>query len=232
MLHALFQSKLIKRVFSALILIPCVFLIVFMGAWPLLCLVGAAFVMTLYEWISLAKRCSHFVIITMTGFLYFTICYVSFLMLRFTFDEGVYLIVMLFLAIWGSDSLAYGFGKIFGGPKLLPRISPNKTWIGALGAVVGAAGAITCLMLLQPILSALLKQEIPHVFDSWLVGTGVGVLIGMFGQVGDMMISSVKRLAGAKDTGDLIPGHGGLLDRIDSLLLATPVFLLVIMWGA
>lgn len=203
-----------------------------MGAWPLLCLVGAAFVMTLYEWISLARKCPRSIILTILGFVYFTICYLSFLILRFNFDEGIYLIIMLFLAVWGSDSLAYGFGKLFGGPKLLPSISPNKTWIGLVGAISGAAGAIACLVALQPILSEFLGKNIPVIFDYWFIGAGVGALIGFFGQVGDMMISWVKRLAGTKDTGDLIPGHGGLLDRIDSLLLATPVFLLVMMWSS
>lgn len=127
-------------------------------------------------------------------------------------DNGKYWILFLFISIWSSHSLAYVMGKNIGGPKMAPNISPNKTWSGYIGALIGPAIALLiCTQFITPT-------------PSLLVTALFGVFIGISGQAGDLLESLMKRKAGVKDSGNLIPGHGGLLDRIDALLLATPVY--------
>jgi phosphatidate cytidylyltransferase len=123
------------------------------------------------------------------------------------------------VVIWAADSGAYFAGRRFGRRKLSPRISPNKTVEGLLG---GAAAAIVIALIAAPLAGASVAQ-LP------LVALLVLVTVG-FSVVGDLFESLLKRHVGAKDSGDLIPGHGGILDRIDSVLAALPVFALGKNW--
>ncbi len=123
---------------------------------------------------------------------------------------------MLFLlaAVWGSDIGAYAFGRLIGGAKLAPRISPSKTWAGAIGGIVVAGFAVV---------------PVYHLGSDWAdeyslsIIFSVGAVLAIASQIGDLFESSVKRHFNVKDTGTLIPGHGGILDRIDGLLFAAPV---------
>ena len=122
--------------------------------------------------------------------------------------------------VWAADIGAFFVGKYFGGPKMAPRISPNKTWAG-LGGGCDFAGVIAILFFCVNVLVS------PEAVFSWMGVVLIfvlGVVIALAGQAGDLLISAMKRKTGVKDTGTLIPGHGGLLDRIDSMLLAAPVF--------
>jgi phosphatidate cytidylyltransferase len=121
------------------------------------------------------------------------------------------------LVVWSSDSFAYLAGRALGGPKLAPRISPGKTWSGSAGGLVGA-------MLVGGALALLLPSP-PGAGDGLpaLRGVGAGLLLGLVSQAGDLAESAFKRRSGVKDSGRLIPGHGGLLDRFDGLLAAAPV---------
>ena len=123
-------------------------------------------------------------------------------------DFGRILFLTLLLTVWATDTGAYLTGRTFGRHKLSPHISPNKTWEGAIGGVVAAVVACTLLML----------------GSGQLLSTGllVGLMIGITGQAGDLAESLLKRAAGEKDSGRLIPGHGGILDRVDSFLFAAP----------
>lgn len=124
-------------------------------------------------------------------------------------------LLMLVLPVWAGDTAAIVAGKLFGKHKLAETISPNKTWEGAIANLVAAIG--TAVALAGP-----LKFE-------WSVGLWVGLICGVLGQVGDLFESWLKRQAGAKDSGDLLPGHGGVLDRIDSLLFtAIPTLVILI----
>ncbi len=126
-------------------------------------------------------------------------------------------LLFVVLAVWASDSLAYLAGRAFGGPKLAPRISPGKTWSGAVGGLCGAmiAGAVVAALALESGNPGLLER-LPR-------GLLFGGLIGIAAQAGDLAESALKRHCGVKDSGWLIPGHGGLLDRLDGLLTAAPV---------
>ena len=119
-------------------------------------------------------------------------------------------------AVWLGDTSAYFAGKAFGRHKLHPKVSPNKTWEGAIGGLVGSAlgGWLLAVILKLPIETA-----------PALAFAGIG---GAIGQVGDLAESLVKRACGVKDSGALLPGHGGLLDRIDGLIFALPFFAIVL----
>lgn len=114
------------------------------------------------------------------------------------------------LCTWLADTGAYLVGRAFGRRKLSPTISPNKTVEGAIGGLVGAtlAGAICWAAFALP--------------GGWPAGAGVGLVLGFVGQVGDLAESFIKRQGGVKDSGALIPGHGGVFDRVDALLVAFP----------
>jgi phosphatidate cytidylyltransferase len=126
-------------------------------------------------------------------------------------------LLFLLLAVEGNDIAAFISGKLFGRRKLREEISPNKTWGGALGAL---AFSMT--------LPWLLWFSFPHFGPLQLVLTGL--IVGIGGQLGDLTISMIKRDIGVKDMGSLIPGHGGLLDRIDSLIFAGPLFFHMVRW--
>ncbi|HYC14562.1 MAG TPA: phosphatidate cytidylyltransferase [Stellaceae bacterium] len=123
------------------------------------------------------------------------------------------LILMLLLAVGLNDVAAYVVGKTLGGPKLLPGTSPNKTLSGALGALVITTVVVT--LLAGPIFVGTQMEPLP-------LRIGLGVIVSIAGQFGDLMLSSIKRDIGIKDMGVAIPGHGGVLDRFNSLLLVAP----------
>jgi phosphatidate cytidylyltransferase len=135
--------------------------------------------------------------------------------------QGLYYFSTLVAIIWASDICAYFTGKAIGGPKLAPRISPKKTWAGFIGSSVGAAivsAGMTC-----PVLTRAMDVD-PLGGMHWQGYAAMGFVLAMFGQAGDLGVSIFKRKFNVKDTGTLIPGHGGILDRIDALLLVALVF--------
>jgi phosphatidate cytidylyltransferase len=128
------------------------------------------------------------------------------------FEEGVFLVFFLFVVTWGNDIAAYYSGTLWGRHQMAPETSPKKTWEGAVGGLVGSlALACACRAWFLPSLS------LTHAL-------GVGFLLGIAAPLGDLCESLLKRCAGVKDSGGLIPGHGGMLDRIDSLIFTTPAF--------
>lgn len=126
--------------------------------------------------------------------------------------NGAYLLILLVVLTELNDVFQYLVGKTLGKRKITPTISPNKTVEGFLGGVV-----LTTLLAI-PAGSYLLPEK------GWITYAGMGILIAVLGFCGDTFMSYIKRAVGIKDTGNLIPGHGGLLDRMDSLLFITPVY--------
>lgn len=111
-------------------------------------------------------------------------------------------------AVFASDTMAFFIGKAFGRHHLAPRISPSKTWEGAVAGVFGAVAA------------SVIVTVIFDLHMGYLASSVLGILVSIFGQLGDLVESMIKRSAGVKDSGNLLPGHGGLLDRMDSLIFA------------
>ena len=128
---------------------------------------------------------------------------------------GVSWLLWMLALVWANDSGAYFFGKAIGGPKLVPAISPKKTWAGLAGGVVMAAGAGA---------AAAYYLELANLFYLALAAG----LLALWAQLGDLTESFIKRKFGAKDSGYLIPGHGGVLDRVDGLLFVAPALALAL----
>lgn len=134
--------------------------------------------------------------------------------------QGDWLTVSLCMAFF-SDTVAYAFGLTWGRHKLYPAVSPGKTWEGSAGGIVGA-----CLATLV-VGKACLLPELPVVH-----AIALGILGSISGQIGDLVESMLKRTFGVKDSGTLLPGHGGMLDRVDGMLFVTPVaYYYVMLWG-
>jgi len=137
-------------------------------------------------------------------------------------DNGPSLLLFLLLVVWCGDIAALYIGRSFGRWSLSPTLSPNKTWEGTFASVAGSVLITVVLVFLAGILNSheILWLSYPGNYLHWI---GLAVLINIAAQLGDLVESAMKRGAGVKDSGYLMPGHGGVLDRIDALLLAAPV---------
>ena len=162
--------------------------------------------------------------ITLGGIIYIALPYslLSFIVFpEISVFKGFYPWILsgVFLIIWVYDSMAYVFGSMFGKHKICERISPKKSWEGLIGGAVFAV--------IMGIVNSVLFQEISLI--NWIA---IAVLIVIFGTSGDFFESKLKREAGVKDSGTILPGHGGMLDRFDTVLFAAPViFVWIILFG-
>ncbi|WP_411288185.1 phosphatidate cytidylyltransferase [Phenylobacterium sp.] len=138
-------------------------------------------------------------------------------------NQGEWWTLMLFLVTWSADIGAFAVGSALKGPKLWPRFSPNKTWSGFVGGL-GCAALMGALIALPSALDIPLPQAVMPGFqlNLWAAAL-IGLAVGLATMAGDLWESALKRRFGVKDSGDLIPGHGGLLDRVDGLMFAVVV---------
>jgi phosphatidate cytidylyltransferase len=152
------------------------------------------------------------------GLLYIAIPGICAVWIRGDEEWGRLAILGLFAVIWSTDTGAYFAGKTIGGPKLAPSISPGKTWAGLVGGVAAASVA------------ALMVGEAADLHPLWVIAVA-GALLSLVGQIGDLGKSKVKRHFGVKDSGTLIPGHGGVIDRLDSTLATLPLLAIaLVLW--
>ncbi|MDF1525312.1 MAG: phosphatidate cytidylyltransferase [bacterium] len=147
-----------------------------------------------------------------TLLLFYPVWSLAHLILYLDSGSGRRALLFLLLCVWVCDSAAYYVGSTLGRRKLAPEISPNKTVAGAVGGTLGAAGVSVLLKMLS-----LVPWSIPFALSA-------GLCIAVLAQMGDLAESMLKRDAGVKDSGSLIPGHGGMMDRVDALLFTVPVF--------
>jgi phosphatidate cytidylyltransferase len=138
-------------------------------------------------------------------------------------SNGPTLVVFLLLVVWSGDIVALYVGRMWGRRKLAPSISPNKTWAGALGSVVGSLVVTGALLGLATELAQWNFVRLSFADEVWWYWLVMAVAVNVAAQLGDLAESALKRSAGVKDSGSLLPGHGGVLDRVDALLLAAPV---------
>ena len=150
------------------------------------------------------------------GFLYAVVMISYLYRIRANYD-GIILIWLVFLSAWGSDVMAYFVGSLFGKHKMAPHLSKNKTWEGTIGGIFGGALAG---FLFGLILSTRFKDILTPILACTIISTGAGI-ISIFG---DLFGSAIKRQTGIKDFSHLIPGHGGILDRFDSVIFVAPLF--------
>lgn len=214
-------KELLYRVFSIIILYPLVLWCLIFGKWTtlaLICVVGA---LSLVEWFRMtikAETLPKSVTYLLIGNAYIFIgCFLFwFISTKLSWMMMTIILTLTFL----SDTGGYIFGNILKGPKLVPSISPKKTWSGALGAICMTLG------------SGYLFSMTPYYEQSFLSALPAPlffVLISVVAQAGDLLESWTKRSLNVKDSGNLIPGHGGILDRLDSVL-AVVYMVAILMW--
>ena len=191
------------RILSAAVLAPVGLLCLWRGGLPWAVLLALATGGLLLEWRGMSRRLA--ALWRAAGAAALLVPPLALYWLRSDPRTGRPDVLFVVLVVWASDIGAYAAGRWFGGPKLAPAISPAKTWSGAAGGLLAASAAGFCVA-----------------SGSW-TALPVAVLLGCSAQAGDLAESAVKRAAGVKDSGRLIPGHGGLLDRLDGMLAAAPV---------
>ena len=184
---------------------------------PLQTVLTAGLIITLIYCLFVVEKPVNTWMSTSVGAIYLGILLGQIVALRFL-DNGFWYVLFGFLVTWANDTAAYFTGVTIGRRKLWPRLSPKKTWEGTIGGWIGAAAAGALLAWLFPL-------EIGPLF-----GAGVGFLAGVLGLFGDLSISMIKRQVGVKDSGSIFPGHGGLLDRLDSMLFTLPFIYQAVIW--
>jgi phosphatidate cytidylyltransferase len=143
-------------------------------------------------------------------------------------DDGKPLLLFLMVCVWAGDIAALYVGRRYGRHKL-SRLSPNKTWEGTIASVAGSALAGLAVVLAGELLSTYYGDTVLHILEPVWQSVVLAVIINVAAQLGDLLESAIKRGAGVKDSGTMLPGHGGILDRIDALLVAAPVLWCVLL---
>jgi len=194
------------RIVSAAVLGPIAIAAAYFGGWPFALFWVAAAASVLWEWTKLVTG----LIWTIAGIGYAGIMLLAPLLLRTDNTYGFLALVLLFAIVWTTDILGYFAGRAIGGPKLLPAISPKKTWSGAIAGTLGA------------MIVAVLVANYFGAFNTTAIAI-IALLLSIMAQLGDLLESWVKRQFGAKDASHLIPGHGGVMDRLDGFWAAALV---------
>lgn len=153
--------------------------------------------------------------------MYITCCFSALSVIRYIGTAGLFNIGMVFIGAWISDIFAYFSGRLFGKHKLIPEISPKKT-------VEGSIGAIVCTMLFM-LLYGWIVSLTAELSVNYLVLAIAGPILSVVGQIGDLIASLVKRERGVKDYGTLLPGHGGIMDRFDSILTVSGATMIIVL---
>lgn len=274
------SSSLMKRVYTALVLIPLVLVLVFLGPWWqwlfTLAVAGVA-ALAAWEFMGLAEKAGAtpprvavlvsvltlfvcnlkwpiqnpamfgiFGILSLGLLLYctffspveqlmadasssiFCLFYIGLTLISLPAlrenpeGNGPSLVAFLLCAVWAGDTAALYIGRAWGRHKMAPTLSPQKTWEGAIGSMVGSLLSTCVLLGLSYQLQRWDVGWLSYSAGRWPYWLGLTVVVNVAAQVGDLAESALKRSAGVKDSGSLLPGHGGVLDRIDALLLAAP----------
>ena len=204
-----------KRLLSSLVLIPISIFFIFKGSIFFLLFLSIFFFVTIYEWINMTKKDDFFKII---GIIFLFFSFYSAFWFREYYNLNSFIFILIICIF--TDLGGYTFGKTFKGPKLT-KISPNKTYFGVIGSFLFSL--IAGIVFIKYFLSA---EFFKLNFVIFFI-----ILISLISQIGDLIISYFKRNAKLKDTGKILPGHGGLLDRIDGMIFAFPLAYLIFTSG-
>jgi phosphatidate cytidylyltransferase len=202
-------ADLSKRVLSALVLAPIALVCAWVGGAAFAVIVAVVMLGLAVEWLGLCRG-SGWALLCPAGLAYVAVAGAAMLWLRDDPVAGRADVLFLLLVVWAGDIGAYLIGRWVGGPRLAPHISPGKTWSGSAGGLLAAVAA------------GLVAAHVVSDAATWRVVMTAAAL-GIVAQAGDLLESFVKRRLEVKDSGHLIPGHGGLFDRLDGVLAAAPV---------
>ncbi len=200
------NRELLKRIISSIILLPLAFYFLIAGSFFSIFFIIICFVVSCYEWNKMNKNYFNKIL----GFIFLLFAFYAFYHLSF----NLFLLIFVILICISTDIGGYIFGKFFKGPKIT-KISPNKTYAGMIGSYLLS---FFCLSIITN------YMHYPGTYFHFLLIT---VLLSTVSQAGDIIVSYFKRKAGIKNTSSLIPGHGGLLDRIDGMIFAVPTLYII-----
>jgi len=200
-----------QRVVSALILMPIAIYAIFYSKDFFIFLAIIIAIIMASEWTEMISKMKDHRRWQIIGLLYISIPIFLVIKIRF---HGSEILFWMFAVIWSTDIFAFFAGKNLGGPKLAPKISPNKTWSGLLGGLVASAviGFLSSFMFSGGVIFFIL----------------ISILLAIIEQLSDLLESKFKRIFGVKDSGNIIPGHGGVLDRLDGMMLVAPALFALI----
>ena len=209
------DNELFKRILSSIVLIPIVIFFIVKGSLLFLLLLFICFFIVSFEWNNLCKKKPHNIL----GIIFILLSFYSIYRLRNDFNDDYFYFLFIITICIGTDIGGYVFGKLIKGPKLT-KISPNKTFAGSIGGyLLSIIGSI--FLLNNKNLNTQIEINLDVVLFILLIST--------VSQLGDILISYFKRLSKIKDTGKIIPGHGGLLDRVDGMIFAFPFSYIIIL---
>lgn len=202
-----------KRVGAAMVLVPIVIFLIYYSHNLFNLLILAMAILMAFEWFNIVKSDeTNRIRWQVLGLIYILAPCFSLVVMR-GMPKGDDIILWLFASVWATDTAAMLVGKSVGGPKLMPAVSPNKTWSGLLGGMLasGFVGLVASLIF----------------SGTMMFFTVFGLILGAVEQASDLLESKLKRHFGVKDSGNIIPGHGGILDRVDGFTLTAPLVLLL-----
>jgi phosphatidate cytidylyltransferase len=211
------EKEIFKRILSSIVLIPITIFFIFKGSFFFNFFIFICFLISIYEWQMMSKKKSYNIL----GHIFILFSYYSVFFIRNNLEENsLFIFLVILLICISTDIGGYIFGNFFKGPKLT-KISPNKTYAGVFGG-----------FFLSIIFINILAQY-SFFFTNQYINFGIiefilVLIISLVSQIGDIIISYFKRISKIKDTGKLIPGHGGLLDRTDGMIFAFPFCMFLI----
>ena len=214
------NKELRNRIFSSIIIAPLTIYLIYKGSFIFFFFILLCYFISVYEWTLMSKKKRYF----LPGIIFLTFSFINVYLLRYNFSNEISLYLFFFVVITCifTDIGGYLFGKVFKGPKLT-KISPNKTIAGVIGSY------------LLPIffINFFFNNFFSNFFlnNTYIFKINIFILIllvSTVSQIGDLIISYFKRISNINDTGKIIPGHGGILDRIDGMIFAIPFFYLII----
>ena len=217
------NMELQKRLLSSLIMVPTALFFILKGSIFFTFFHFVVFIATIKEWLDMCKKKKS---MKFLGVIFLIISFYLAYILRI--NEGAYLFIFIVLISVCTDIGGYIFGKLLKGPKIT-KISPNKTFSGVVGGfIVSLIGALVFYEHMPINLSSNFKSTFEEFISFDLYLFFIILMISMISQIGDLIISYFKRQAKIKDTGQLLPGHGGLLDRVDGIIFVIPFSFLIL----
>ena len=211
------NNELFQRIASSILLILVAIFFIFNGTILFILFILSCYFISAYEWQKMSKYKSY----NYLGHIFLAFSFLSVYLIRFSDENSLTNFIFALVICVSTDIGGYIFGRIFNGPKLT-RISPKKTYMGVFG---GFLLAIVSTYVIMKLLKTILSNDFILNMNNLILI----ILISAVSQAGDILISYFKRLSKLKDSGNLIPGHGGILDRIDGMIFAFPFYYLIIL---